>query len=386
MKPISNIVVLLFIIVLCSCSQRTLEPSQEQQKLTQSITVQGQAQIINGAKLLARKQAFQNAIRNVYAQLDGKTDSTSLIGSSKVVDEWVEDDVYFMQVLTVVGDAQTCRSPYRKRIVATGFPSVTSGQISANESQDLYSGIPREIMNILMEKGQFIGYNDTHTVLYESPDRAPDMVLTTDYSSSMVVDMAQQRKAQFVLSGVIRDFEIESTEYNRGAGLFSEMKSLMRDFIARRSIAIDVYVHDGLTGALLFQHRYTDTVTGDVFIPSGYTVGSERFKSTPAGHKISNIINTASQEISSIVSCFPFSRHVVKVDNNKVYFSAGLEDNLKQGDKLVVYASNSHGGFEEQQLIGVIKVMDVQRDFSVGEMEIISDARKIKSGDLVKNW
>ncbi len=349
------------------------------------IIVQGQASIKNGAKLLARNQAFTDAIKNAAVEAGSQISAELLLGSSKVVDEWVEGDVYNLQVLTVLSGGLSCHSPYRKRIVATGFPGVVSGQISANETQDLYSGIPREIMNILMETGRFIGHNETHTVVYSRPDMAPEIIDPTAYQDSIVVQLAQEHGAQFVLSGVIRDLEVESTEYIRGAGVFAEAKSLMRDFVARRGVSIDVYVHDGMNGALLFQHRYIDSVIGDVWIPSGYSVGSARFKSTPTGHKLSKMIQLASKDIERLFSCYPFSTKVIKVKNEKVYIAAGSLDKLKQGDSLVVYATNSMAGMQEHRVIGVITIQDVQSRFSIGKMEIVSDYRKIKVGDLVKS-
>ncbi|MFW5444337.1 MAG: flagella assembly protein FlgT middle domain-containing protein [Methylococcaceae bacterium] len=369
------------------CAKPTAEVSDvEAMAVNPSITVQGQATIIKGAKLLARKQAFRDAIRNLSLEAGSKVSSDTLLGSTKVVDEWIHDDVYHLQVLSVISEEQYCQAPYRKKIVATGFPIATSGQVSGIETQDLFSGIPREIMNILMESGDFIGRNETHTVMYSRPDMAPEILDSTEYQDSIVVQLAQQHGAQFVLSGVIRDLEVESTEYVRGAGIFAQIKSRMRDFVARRGVAIDIFVHDGMSGALLFQHRYTDTVIGDVWIPSGYTVGSERFKATPTGHKISKIIQLASKNINQLFACYPFAAKVIKVENKKIYINAGIQDKLKQGDSLVVYAVNSNAGMQEKTLIGVLNIRDVQANFSVAEMEIISDARKIKAGDLVKSW
>ncbi len=215
---------------------------------------------------------------------------------------------------------------------------------------------------------------------------APELIDEVGYQDSVVIQLAQEHGAQFVLSGVIRDLEVESTEYVRGAGAFAQLKSMMRDYISRRGVGIDVYVHDGVTGALLFQHRYTDTVIGDVWIPAGYTVGSERFKATPAGHKITNIIQMASKDVGQLFSCYSFSAKVIKVENNRVYISAGSQEKLKQGDSLVVYAANTKAGMQESKLIGVVNILDVQADFSVGQMEVVSDIRKIKTGDLVKSW
>ena len=103
-------------------------------------------------------------------------------------------------------------------------------------------------MNLLMERGGLIGRNETHTVLYSQPDMAPEILDQTAYNESIVVQLADEHGAQFVLSGVIRDLEIESTEYIRGSGVFSRIKSMMRDYVARRGIGIDVYIHDGVSG------------------------------------------------------------------------------------------------------------------------------------------
>jgi len=388
MKIVISCILFITVILIQGCAKPTPEESAQQLKeqTNRVITVQGQAEIKKGAKLLARNQAFRNAISNAAIEAGRLFTSNALLGGTKVVDEWIANGHYFVQTLSVLSNEQYCDSPYRKRIVVTGFPSVTSGQIGGNETQDLYSGIPREMLNILMETGSFIGRNQTHTVLFSRPDMAPEILDETGYQSSPVIQLAAEYGGQFVLSGVIRDFEVESTEYVRGAGLFAQAKSLMRDFVARRGISIDVYVYDGMNGGLLFQHRYTDTVLGDVWIPSGYTVGSARFKSTPAGHKVSKIIQKASKDIRRLFSCYPFVAKVTKVESDKVYIASGSQDKLKKGDKLVVYALNSTAGMQENELIGVVNIQSVQANFSVGKMEVISDVRKIKAGDIVKSW
>ena len=374
----------------CAGQGQKKEPAQNPEPLTLNntervITVQGQAVIQKGAILLARKQAFNNALRNAQLEAGSALSAEILIGSTKVVDEWVDAGRYHIQVLTVLSKGQYCNSPYRKKILATGFPIVTSGQISGNETQDLYSGIPREILNILLESGDFTGRNKTHTVLYSRPDIAPEMINQDGQQHSMIVQLADEYGSQYVLSGVIRDFEVEATEYIRGAGVLARAKSLLRDFVARRGLAIDIYVHDGVSGALLFQNRYTDTIIGDVWIPAGYTVGSERFKGTPSGHKISKIIQMASEDIRQVIGCYPFSAKIIKVEDKKVYIAAGSQDKLKTGDSLVVYSRNINSGMQQNELIGVITIEDVQVEFSIGKMEVVSNSRRIKAGDWVKS-
>ncbi len=354
------------------------------------ISSQGQAEIQQGAVIEARLKAIQQAIRQA-AKAAGRHSSRDLIANTKVVDEWRENNHYFVQIVAVVGQQEGCQASYKKRIVATAFPIVTTGQISGNESQDLYGGIPREIMNQLMETGDFIGRNQTRTVLYARPDLAPEIMTTSQYGDNTIQQLARQNNSQFVLSGVIRDFEVESTDYIRGAGLLAQAKSALRDVIVRRGITLDVYVHDGLSGALLFQHRYSDSILGDVWIPVGYSVGSARFKATPAGEKISRIIKMATQDIHRVFSCYPFTTRIVKINDNGLVIAAGAQDKLKVGDKFVVYGNsrslyglgNSQGN---KQAIGLLTLDAVNVQFSTGHLEVPTNIRKIKVGDWVKSW
>ena len=380
------------LLLLQACAGLTQQSDQQPvEKQAKVVTTEGQAVIQKGALIEARVQAIQVAIRKAVSLGGVEQNPSHLVANTKVVDEWQENGRYHVQIVTVVSNDAFCQPPYKKRIVATAFPLVTTGQISGNESQDLYSGIPREIMNQLMESGDFIGRNQTRTVLYSRPDLAPEIVSDSDYGDSTILDLARQNNSQFVLSGVIRDFEVESTEYVRGAGILAQIKSAVRDVVARRGITIDIYVHDGLSGSLLFQHRYSDSILGDVWIPSGYAVGSERFKATPAGQKISQIIQSASDDIRRVFGCYPFTARVVKIENNQVVIAAGAQDKLKPGDTLVVYAgSRLMQGLgqpgSQKEPIGLLKLESVNAMFASGSMEIPIKIRKVKAGDWVKSW
>lgn len=354
----------------------------------QQVTVQGAGAIVGGNVEQARRAAIDAAVGNAALQLKQNNDTALLISDVKVVDEWQDADVYHVQVLAVLSDKQRCHSPYRKKILATGFPIMNTYQVSGTESQDLYAGIPREINNRLMETGDFIGRNLTNTTLYSRPDQAPEIQATDNLEGSLIVHLAKMHDAQFVLSGVIRDFRVESTEYVRGTGVLAEFKALARDFVGRRSVGIDVFVHDGLTGALLFQHRYTESIVGDVSLPNGYTVGSERFNDTPAGHAIDEIIQEASEDIEKLFGCYPFSTRVLQAGNNRIVIAAGAQDKIKVGDKLMVYSAPSPGrtnsGFGEPQ--GIMTITDVGANMAIGSLDSGAASRIVRPGDWVKSF
>ncbi|MDX8127319.1 flagella assembly protein FlgT middle domain-containing protein [Methylomonas sp. OY6] len=389
--PYKSLLTVLLIALLAACSSGNSKRRGDENGVAVSghqVSVQGSAPIVGGGIEAARRAAIDDAVHQASLQLKRNNNSAMLVSDIKVVDEWQDADLYHVQVLAVLSDKQRCGSPYRKKIVATGFPVMNADQISGTESQDLYSGIPREINNQLMETGDFIGRNLTNTSLYSRPDMAPEIRFAEGGGESVILNIAKQQNAQFVLSGVIRDFRVESTEYVRGSGALADLKSMVRDFVARRSVGIDVFVYDGFSGALLFQHRYTDSILGDVSLPSGYTVGSERFNSTSAGHAISEIIQQASEDIHKLFGCYPFTTRVIQAGNNRIVIAAGAQDKIRVGDKLMIYSASAGGtagaGLGESQ--GILTITDVSAATAAGTLDSSAVAGTVRPGDWVKSF
>ncbi|MCK9396195.1 MAG: flagellar assembly protein T N-terminal domain-containing protein [Methylobacter sp.] len=380
---------------------------------TKVVTVEGQAAINKSMPLLAKKQALQDAIRqasmqssvNIHSQTLVNQNNVSIdavsmrtaaaVSNTKIIKEWTTDNIYHVVASVELSADNSCTPHYRKRIIATAFPLAKQEQVSAYETQDLYTGIPRELNNLLMESGDFIVSNSANINLYPRPDLAPELQDRTAYRPSKLMQIAASNGVQFVLSGVIRDLEVESTEYMSGAGPLAFARSLAREVVARRGIGIDFYVHDGFTGALIFQQRYVDTVIGDVWIPATYTVGSERFNSTSTGEKITQIIEQASTDISRALSCYPFATRIIDVKDNKVFIDAGAQERLNVGDQLVVYSStgddlNLDGGIsfvgKDKQPAGVLTIINITPRYSIGSLEVPARELGIRVGDWAKSW
>lgn len=380
---------------------------------THIVTVEGQAPISKGMPLLAKKQALQDAIRQASLQssvlihgqtlitqnsvpLDTLTMRTAAaVNHSQIIKEWTTDKIYHVVANVELSADSSCKSQYRKRIIATAFPLVKQEQLSAYETQDLYAGIPRELNNYLMESGEFIGSNASNINLYPRADLAPEVQEHSAYRPSKIMQMASSNGVQFVLSGVIRDLEVESSEYMRGAGPLAYARSLAHDVVARRGIAIDVFVHDGLTGALLFQQRYVDDVIGDVWIPASYAVGSERFNTTSTGEKITHIIDRASADIRQTLSCYPFAVRIIEIKDDKVFIDAGAQERLNIGDQLVVYGSTGDeltldGGQsfigKDRQPVGILTIRTIAPRYAMGNLEVPARELGVKVGDWAKFW
>ena len=382
--------VLLLMCLLTACASVDSQDGDQAMAIaSRQTTVHGSAPILAGGIANARQKAIDNAIASISRQLSPENTESFIASDIKVVDEWQDGGIYHVQVLAVLSNKrQSCKTHYRKRLVATAFPAMNTEQISGSDSQDLYSGIPREIGNRLMESGDFIVRNRTNTLIYDRPDLAPEIPWSGRHADSVVTMIAKRNNAELVLSGVIRDFKIESTEYVRGTGVLAFLKSMARDYVARRSIGIDVYVYDGFTGALVFQQRYSDSVLGDVSLPAGYSVGSERFDSNPAGHKINQIIEMAADDVHRMFTCYPFSARVDSVEGQKIILDAGAQDRLRVGDRLMVYSAGFTGssGLGFTKPIGVMLVTDVGPSMAAGQLEDEIAKTIVRPGDWVRSF
>lgn len=379
----------------------------------QVVIAEGQAVITNGSLLLAKKQALQDAIRQASLQAGVKVRSQTVVNQNvvqadnfslraaaavsytQILDERVTAGIVTVRVKVTLSNDDTCAPAFRKRMMATAFPLVEPSQVSSAETQDLYSGIPREINNILMESKDFISRDATHITLYDNPTLAPELSSDDPYKTSRVMQLASTQGVQLVLSGVIRDMQIESGDYVKGSGPFAMAKSWMHDVWSRRGIAVDVYVHDGFSGALLFQSRYKEIVAGDVWIPATYTVGSERFNATTSGEKIAGIIAQASADIRRSLSCYPFATRIINVEGNMLVIDAGAQENLHAGDQLVVYADagdelSLDGGTRyiarDKRPVGMLTINDSKARYATGVLDVVPSKARVKVGDWVRSW
>ncbi|SCN47540.1 hypothetical protein BAZMOX_34354_0 [methanotrophic endosymbiont of Bathymodiolus azoricus (Menez Gwen)] len=405
----ANYLLLIFCLLLQACSTTKI-PSQS---IEQIVTIEGQATIRDGAQLLARKMAIRDAIRQASLQNNSQINSltlinqnsialdsftlrtTALINNTKVIDEWIENDIYHVRAIVRLTTGSMCTPQYRKRLAATAFPMVQRSHTSMAESNDLSNGIPREISNMLTQSGAYLGRNKTHTSLYAQPDLAPEITGTRPYDISDDMTLAQRSRVQLVLSGVIRDLESSSRQYYRGTGISAWIKSLNHYFFTTRSITIDIYIHDGYSGALLFQHRYKDQASGDIRIPKDVMVGSEAFNNTDTGNKITKIINQSVKDIQESLNCYPFYTRILKIEDNKIFIDAGAQERLNEGDQLVVYSSlgtiNQFGGTQQilgfdKKPTGVLTIKKITPLFAIGELEAPPHMLGIKVGDWVKSW
>ena len=145
-------------------------------------------------------------------------------------------------------------------------------------------------------------------------------------------------------------------------------------------VAVDVRMYDTTSGEVLTSKPVEGGAetralkVGVVYKDLAFGAGG--FEKTPLGKATREVIKEAVELIISEMKKIPWEGSVVTVKDGKVYINAGSNDNVKQGDRFLVFekgeelvdpATGLSLGAEETEL-GEIKVDSVKEKYSIAEV------------------
>lgn len=295
-----------------------------------------------------------------------------------VTHEWREGDLQHVLIRAEVerstdatGSCVAGGQQYRKKIGATRFHVANSLQV--DDITDIWNGFPLELLRRLENTGGFLPVNKSLSfgALQQAP---PDAVSNRE----IVKQLADRDGSQFVISGVILD-----------AGYpFGQKPPDSRRF------EVEVFVHDGLTGAVIARHRLGASTEGKVIVGRDTPFPSAAFFATDFGKIVDATMDSLTKSIQSDLACLPFATRILRVEGRKVFLDAGATSSVAPGDKLVVYrknrqreatdlGSNGLNGMPERP-VATVSVIQVQPLFSVGELSAEAGQIGVQAGDLVR--
>jgi hypothetical protein len=278
-----------------------------------------------------------------------------------------------------------CQKAYLNRLVVTGFAFEFPEQLLEEWDGRLLPRVNRQRIESLtatelaraLNRGEHVlAVFDGEAFPYASPSRAPASHLSQGSLETPFAALARTRQAQYVLSGVYREFGLRERWTHR-----------------KRSIEIEVFLHDGVNGAVLARQRFQAEVSGvgSVFanLP---TVGTRAFRETPFGRAWTDLIEKIARWVERQASCFPFVARVMKVDGRALQIDAGAESRMSPGDTLTLHLvrppppvldlSGRLLGWEKQVRAAVL-LRAVYPAFSIGELVDAPEGIKVNPGDLL---
>lgn len=364
--------------------------------LAQEVVVEGQASIRNGDTGQARELALQRALGQAAAsgsarissvaqsQLGTINDSTRLAAtactkSSRILGESINGEQLTLSVAVTLDQAQDCTTRcqpgYTNKVVVTGIAMEFPEQLERKETSAIVYATAIELARKLKNQNHLLVDHEEGMFPYSSAARAPEPFLLRGDKETRFVSLAKARRAQYVVSGVYRDFSIRREWLSR----------------SKRAIVIDIYIHDGANGALLAQRRFSRTASGDVALKASPPIGSEVFYASDLGQVWGTLLDEIAIWASDSTACLPFIARVLKVEGGQIFLDIGAEASVAAGNTLRLHTwkeppvMTSTGLLlgQEKQLGVKLNLKSVYPGFSIAEVAEAGFSLKIKPGDLL---
>lgn len=360
------------------------------------VEAEGSAAIDTGGVELARQVAIRDALRQASLAAGASVEGASVmkngrllessrvrgvgqIANFSVINEWRDGDLLHVLIRAETGRAAggctgmsgADRWNYRKKIGVTRFHVANSLQV--DDITDIWDGFPLELLRRLENTGRFLPINKSPSLAALQP-APPDTVANRE----LVAQLADRDGSQFVISGVILD-----AGYPFGQGTPD-----------KRRLEVEIFVHDGLTGAVIARHRLGQSTAGQVIVGRDKPFASAAFLATDFGKIVDRTMNSLTNAIQADLDCLPFTARIVRTEGTRVFLDAGATSAIAPGDKLVVYARNrlrpvSELGSNEvdgvpERPVATVAIAQVQPLFAIGEVSGGGGKNPVQAGDLVR--
>ena len=259
----------------------------------------------------------------------------------------------------------------KKKIALAQFDVANTHHV--DDISNIYDGLPLALSNRLEASGEFLTTYTGRSIPVEAGEA----------QRNAIIQIAEQSGAQLLISGVVMNAGIKREKGFLGTSLGENIK---------RHIEVELAVYDGLTGGQLLLRRLDEQAQEKVKIGNDKPFGSSLFFETEMGQALSRLLDLAVSDIRTELDKVPFSAHILRVKEKKVFLDAGSDSLLKPGDKLIAYARDTtpiaalNGSVlgARDRAVDTITLTHVQPQFSIGELT--EDAAKlgIKAGSLAK--
>ncbi|HXA46802.1 MAG TPA: flagella assembly protein FlgT middle domain-containing protein, partial [Burkholderiaceae bacterium] len=266
----------------------------------------------------------------------------------------------------------TVDQKYRKKIVFTPFHIQKSYQ--AEDINGISDGFPKELLRRMETQGKFLTRMSPYPISSES--------MGANQDRNLVKQVASMSDSQFVVSGEVID--VGDSDEGGFLGFFKHK---------RRRFDVEVFVYDGLSGAMIARHEIQEFADGDVSVDRNRPIASTSFFSTTYGQAISKSIDAATALISWDLEDIPLTARVIRVVDGKIYIDAGSKSSMTAGDKMLAYkldalwinelGTNTDVGAAES-LLGTISILQVEPMYSICKIQESNSNLKMKVGDLVR--
>jgi len=376
------------------------------------VQVKGSAPISGGRYELAREQAredaFQQAVmqfgmhvksrqrveNGVLKQDDVSLSSEARVNKSTVEDEYVRQGILYLKMSVDVESVASCpdsqASGYKKKVAILGFTLQTPEQARLGGLHDVERGLASALNQALKRQDSLLVFENSQFSLHRETINAPSQY-TVQNTLSNAAEFAKNMGAQFVISGVVRDMSVEDKSVFSNSYL-AKLKRLGPLANQNRNFSIEMFIHDGFSGAIVWQKNLSVTAKWEEGIQEQIGFGSAEFWHGQYGQAVSGLIDGVSGLVSEQLRCQPFMTRISRVDGKTLHFSSGASSGVRPGDQLSLfrtynfYDANMLKGVELTNVKTALTVSQVHPGFASGRISVDPGRLNIQEDDLLVAW
>ncbi|WP_157497110.1 flagella assembly protein FlgT [Hahella ganghwensis] len=378
------------------------------------VRVTGEAVVRGGDVATARKEAQKDAIRQASLQFGASISSQDTVEQGLLTESTIKvsSDSYARRIvpvseeifddtlqLTLDLDMQARKSElcegmetnkYRRHVALLGFAMEDQTQADIGGLYNIERELPTALNGMLVNSPRLLVSQASHIQLYHELVNAPTHE-TEQRTLTKAVDEARKLGVQFVVSGVVRDLSVRSPDaYER-----SIVKNVSRWLTLsdlERAFVVDLFIHDGFSGAIMFEQRYSTMGEWDADPGQTRSLLSAEFRELEYGKKVANLLHQMASDIESNLSCQPFMTRITRVEGRNVLFEAGANSGIRPGDRFQIYRSRQlYDGtrFQGTHLADMklaLQVGLVQPELASGNLSLDPTRINIQVDDVVVSW
>jgi hypothetical protein len=294
--------------------------------------------------------------------------------------ETISNDALTVTMNVVVNEpgseTTSCPSNYLKKVVVLDFGFEFSDQVLPSEKPIFKYKTAGEIARAIRKHQRLQVDFEGMSFPYFSPSSAPEPFIQNSEKGNPFVEKADAHKAQYVISGVYRDFGIREETANNQS----------------RRIEIEVFLHDGANGTLLDKKTFVSSASGSVVLSENPELGTPLFYQTDFGKVWGKELDAIAKWTEEKVTCLPFISRIIKVEGHQLYINSGSDSGFYAGDTLNVQISKKSDSTKIDHIyIGTEKdfqssasFVSIYPSFSILEMiEKPETNAKVRVGDLL---
>lgn len=382
--------------------------------VAQALTVEaeGQAVILDNNLGPARKAAIAAAtqqasmqaavyvsssqqVRDGILEIDNMQITTlGQVENVQVLEEKIVGNILVVRISADVFTDTGCKDGtsdrFLKSIAITAFPLEHPTQGNLGGLGDTAWEMPNLIASKLTARGNLRPFKASHLNIYPVLQTSPSRQLDDGALTSVAANV-NNLDTQFIVSGVIRDMAMVDPRTHAEDNYFVDLYNRL-DYRSRkhlRNFQLDLFIHDGFSGALLMERRYQ--TQGVWSLPQELRTGfnSQAFANQEYGQAVSKLLHEMVDELESNLRCRPFSARITHTENNQIWFKAGTSSGIKRGDKFNILHRST---FYDVQMRPTHQLTDTNRTLVVdevhpnvikGHLVNIAQHQNILPGDIV---